>query len=89
MNPENPLFKHRFMAALNVKLKKHFKGEMDYTAALVKEKATMVAGKVLQEMGIKGYDVTVSINSIPGGKAHMAIAFRKTPQTIKMPDVKI
>lgn len=78
MNPENPLFKPRFMAALNVKLKKHFKGEMDYLEPVVKEKITMVAGKVLQEMGIKNYEVTVSIMPIEGGKAHLGIAFKKT-----------
>ncbi len=78
MKPSSVFFLPRFKIALNGRLKKVFTSAPDYKKTEVQTKIQAIALTVLQDFGIKDYNVLVGVKSKAGGKGEIAFTFVKT-----------
>jgi hypothetical protein len=78
MKPTSQFFLPRFKIALNVRLKKTFKSAPDYRKTEVQTKIQAIALTVLQDFGVKDYNVLVGMKAKAGGKGELAFQFVKT-----------
>jgi hypothetical protein len=78
MKPTSIFFLPRFKIALNGRLKKQFKGAPDYRKTEVQTKIQAIALTVLQDFGIKDYNVLVGVKAKAGGKGEIGFTFIKT-----------
>lgn len=77
MNPNDPMFKNKFMMALNLKIKKHIPKTADFNPTALENKIQAIALTVLMDMGVKNWGVWIAMKPCPGGKYEMGCRFSK------------
>lgn len=85
MDPSNPLFKPRYIAALNVRMKKMIPAKSDYTKPEMRMKLQAIAATVLTDMGVKNYNVLIKFKPLKNHKVEMGILFQKVEPKLWTP----